>query len=128
MHASTLLSLTAAGLFSLCAGSMVLSQQPTAAPAAATVAPRIVDLPAVAVRPDPADLAYLQALRAHVVDLPAVVVHPSAADLASATPLAAAPMRVVDLPAVVVRPDPADLEAPGIMAAGSPLASELFAR
>ncbi|MFT4198566.1 MAG: hypothetical protein QM601_11775 [Pseudoxanthomonas sp.] len=123
MNASTFLSLTAAGLFSLCAGSMVLSRQQASAATPAPVS-HIVDLPAVTVRPDPADLAYLQALRAHVVDLPAVVVRPEPADLA-ATALAAVD-RIVDLPAVVVHPDAGDLAAPVMVGIGAPLASDLI--
>lgn len=117
MNTNVLLPLTAATLFALCAGSMVLSQRADSQPtlgtastlAASTSAPAIVDLPTVSVRPDPADLAYFEATGSQrVVDLPAVTVHPDMADLAYYHAAQGA-QRVVTLAAVTVRPAADDL-------------------
>lgn len=111
MNINALLPLTAATLFALCAGSMVLSHnarnQDAAAPIAATSA--IVDLATVSVRPDPADLAYFHATQsARIVDLPAVTVTPDLTDLAYYEASRGAE-RIVTLAAVTVRPAAADL-------------------
>ena len=104
MNTNALLPLTAAVLFSVCAGSMLLSTQSTNAATSATVATRssIVDLPTVTVRPEAADLAFFQANK--VVDLAAVTVRPEASDLAFFQA-----NKVVDLAAVTVRPEASDL-------------------
>jgi len=111
MNTNALLPLAAATLFALCAGSMVLAHQARSnAPVAqAPAASHVVDLPAVSVRPDAADLAYFQATQARrVVDLPAVKVTPDMADLAYYQAARGAE-RVVTLAAVTVRPAAADL-------------------
>jgi hypothetical protein len=111
MNANTLLPLTAATLFALCAGSMVLSHnaRSTDASAPAATASTIVDMPTVSVRPDPADLAYFQATRnARIVNLPAVTVTPDLTDLAYYEASRGAE-RIVTLAAVTVRPAAADL-------------------
>ena len=69
-------------------------------------AERIIDLPAVTVRPDPALRAELSAVptpAAHIVDLATVTVRPEGAlraELAARHLVA----RIVDLPAVIVHP------------------------
>lgn len=111
MNTNALLPLAAATLFALCAGSMVLSQHhdESQTPAPVAVAANVIDLPAVNVRPDPADLAYFQATQsARVVDLPAVKVTPDMADLAYYQAARGAE-RVVTLAAVTVRPAASDL-------------------
>lgn len=109
MNTNALLPLTAATLFALCAGSMVLSHNARTRDAQAPAAGRVVDLPTVSVRPDPADLAYYQATQARrVVDLPAVKVTPDMADLAYYQAARGAE-RIVDLAAVTVRPAAEDL-------------------
>lgn len=111
MNINTLLPLTAATLFALCAGSMVLSHNVRShdgnGPVASTSA--VVDLPTVSVRPDPADLAYFQTTQARrVVDLPAVKVTPDLADRAYFEASRGA-ARIVTLATVTVRPAAADL-------------------
>jgi hypothetical protein len=111
MNANALLPLTAATLFALCAGSMVLSHnaRSTDAPAPVAAASAIVDMPTVNVRPDPADLAYFQATQnARIVNLPAVTVTPDLTDLAYYEASRGAE-RIVTLAAVTVRPAAADL-------------------
>ena len=104
MNTKTLLPLTATALFAACAVSMLLSARDfNASP---TVSPAIVDLPAVTVHPDPADLAYYQANQ-KIVDLAAVTVRPDAADLAYYQ----ASRKIVDLATVTVRPAAEDLAA-----------------
>jgi hypothetical protein len=112
MNTKTLLPLTAAAVFALCAGSMVISathadnnRQATDA----SVAANIVTLPAVSVKPEPADLAYFQAYRnVKVVDLAAVKVRPSTEDMAYY--LANQAVRIVDMPVVTVRPSAEDMQ------------------
>ena len=114
MNTKTLLPLSAAALFALCAGSMVLSTNSFADNhvASATVAPvaaRVVDLPAVTVKPDAADLThYLTYKDAKVVNLPAVTVHPESTDLAYF--LATQTANIVDMPAITVRPSAEDMQ------------------
>ncbi|HEY5972861.1 MAG TPA: hypothetical protein VIT22_13035 [Pseudoxanthomonas sp.] len=105
MNTHSLLPLTAAILFSVCAGSMLISTQSTNAATASTQASadsHIVDLPTVTVRPEASDLAYFQANK--VVDLAAVTVRPEASDLAYFQA-----NKVVDLAAVTVHPEASDL-------------------
>jgi hypothetical protein len=111
MNTKTFLPLTAAALFAVCSGSMLIASQSYNAKAnadiaAAPVATRIVDLPAVTVRPSAEDLAYYQANK--IVDLAAVTVRPSAEDLAYF--LANNPARIVDMPVVTVRPSAEDAQ------------------
>lgn len=129
MNTKTLLPLTAAAVFALCAGSMFLSaktyadnnvQATSAAPAA-----RIVDLPAVTVTPDAADLAhYLTYKDVKVVNLPAVTVNPDARDLAYY--LASQTASIVDMPTITVRPSAEDLQQFAVQA--GVLAQQLAAR
>lgn len=114
MNTKTLLPLSAAALFALCAGSMVLSTNSFAdthvstAKVAAPAAARIVDLPAVTVTPDAADLShYLTYKDTKVVNLPAVTVLPESQDLAYY--LASQTASVVDMPAITVRPSADDM-------------------
>jgi len=116
MNAKSLLPLTAAALFAVCAGSALISSH-NADAASAPTANRIVDLPTVTVRPDPADLTTYHASR--IVELPAVTVRPEAQDLAFY--LARQTARIVDLPAVTVRPSAEDVER--VVVAGTALAS-----
>lgn len=111
MNTNVLLPLTAATLFALCAGSMLLSHNARSADTLAppATASAIVDMPTISVRPDPADLAYFQAARSTgIVDLPAVAVTPDLADLAYYEASRGAE-RIVSLAAVTVRPAAADL-------------------
>ena len=109
MNAKNLLPLTAAAVFALCAGAMVVSATHAdnnnlnaAAPAA-----RIVDLPTVTVTPDAADLAHYHTYKdAKIVDLQAV--------------------RVVDMPVVTVRPSAEDMQQVAVQA--GVLASQLASR
>ncbi len=97
MNAKNAKSLSAALILSLAAVANVHAAE-------APRVERIVDLPAVTVRPDANLRAELASARVdHVVDLPAVTVRP---DAALRTELAAQAMvaRIVDLPAVYVRP------------------------
>lgn len=130
MNTKTLLPLTAAAVFALCAGSMVLSansyadnnlQAQSATPASA----HVVDLPAVTVKPEAADLAhYLTYKDAKVVNLPAVTVTPDARDLAYY--LATQTASIVDMPTITVRPSAEDLQRFAVQA--GVLAQQLAAR
>jgi hypothetical protein len=101
-----LLPLTAAALFALCAGSaLVASHQAHADIAAASTSTvTTVDLPAVTVRPEAADIAYFQANR--IVDLAAITVRPDPQDFDAY--LASNAARVVDMPSITVRPSAED--------------------
>jgi hypothetical protein len=88
MNTKTFLPLTAAALFAVCAGSMLISSQSynEASAKTAPVASHIVDLPAVTVRPSFEDAAYYLAYfladnTARIVDMPVVTVRPSAEDV-----------------------------------------------
>lgn len=131
MNTKTLLPLSAAVLFTLCAGSMVLSTNSyadnasTTTVAAAPAAARVVDLPAVTVTPDAADLNHYLAYKdVKVVNLPAVTVHPESHDLAYY--LATQTASVVDMPAITVRPSADDLRV--FAAQAGMLARQLAAR
>ena len=99
MNAKNLLPLTAAAVFALCAGAMVVSATHAdnnnlnaAAPAA-----RIVDLPTVTVTPDAADLAHYHTYKdIKIVDLATITVTPAAEDLAQF--VAQQAVRIVDMP------------------------------
>ena len=128
MNAKTLIPLTAAALFAVCAGSMLMAGQSLAANAnanatadTATASTRIVNLPAVTVRPDAKDLAYFQSHK--IVNLATVTVRPDARDLAQY--LASSSARIVDMPVVTVRPSAQDLQvvAVGAVALAQHLAS-----
>ncbi|WDS34839.1 hypothetical protein [Pseudoxanthomonas sp.] len=113
MNTNALLPLTAATLFALCTGSMILSHNArttdTLTSAATASTQTIVDLPTVSVRPDPADLGYFNATQsARIVDLPAVTVTPDLTDLAYYEAARSAE-RIVTLATVTVRPAAADL-------------------
>ncbi len=130
MNAKNLLPLTAAVVFALCAGAMVVSATQadtgrTAAAAAAAAAERIVDLPTVTVTPDAADLAHYNTYKdAKIVDLAAVNVTPTAEDLAYF--VAQQAVRVVDMPVVTVRPSAEDMQQVAVQA--GVLASQLASR
>ena len=130
MNAKNLLPLTAAVVFALCAGAMVVSATQadtgrTAAAAAAAAAERIVDLPTVTVTPDAADLAHYNTSKdAKIVDLAAVNVTPTAEDLAYF--VAQQAVRVVDMPVVTVRPSAEDMQQVAVQA--GVLASQLASR
>jgi hypothetical protein len=125
MNTKTLLPLTAAALFAVCAGSMLISGQSIAAgtqanaPAAATT--HVVTLPTVTVRPEASDAAYYQANK--IVDLAAITVRPETSDVAAF--LAANSARIVDMPVVTVRPTVEDVRivAVGVAALAQQLAS-----
>jgi hypothetical protein len=121
MNTKSFLPLTAAVLFAVCAGSALIASHSADAASTPTVS-RIVDLPTVTVRPDPADLAAYHASR--IADLPAVTVRPEAHDLAFYLAWQTAP--IVDLPAVTVRPSAEDVER--VVVAGTALAQQLAAR
>ncbi|MEJ1097163.1 MULTISPECIES: hypothetical protein [unclassified Pseudoxanthomonas] len=112
MNTKTLLPLTAAAVFALCAGSMVISAthaDNNHYAAEASAATHIVTLPAVSVKPDPADLAYFQTYKnVKVVDLAAVNVRPTTEDMAHY--LANQAVRIVDMPVVTVRPSAEDMQ------------------
>ena len=125
MNTKHLIPLTAAALFAVCAGSALISTQSYEANARAAAAPaaaRIVDLPAVTVRPEAGDLAYYQANK--IVDLAAVTVRPDARDLAFF--LADRGARIVDMPVVTVRPSVEDMQTVAVGAAA--LAQQLALR
>ncbi|MCH2092641.1 MAG: hypothetical protein MK141_13850 [Pseudoxanthomonas sp.] len=128
MNAKNLLPLTAAVVFALCAGAMVVSatQADTGrTAAAAAAAERIVDLPTVTVTPDAADLAHYNTYKdAKIVDLAAVNVTPTAEDLAYF--VAQQAVRVVDMPVVTVRPSAEDMQQVAVQA--GVLASQLASR
>ena len=127
MNTKTLIPLTAAALFAVCASSMLIASHSYAANAATHAAAQastqhIVDLPAVTVRPSFEDAAYYQANK--IVDLAAITVRPAAADLAFF--LADSTARVVDMPVVTVRPSVEDIQIVAVGAAT--LAQQLAAR
>lgn len=131
MNAKNLLPLTAAVVFALCAGAMVVSAtqadtgRTAAAAAAAAAAERIVDLPTITVTPDAADLAHYNTYKdAKIVDLAAVNVTPTAEDLAYF--VAQQAVRVVDMPVVTVRPSAEDMQQVAVQA--GVLASQLASR
>lgn len=100
MNTKTFLPLTAAALFAVCSGSMLLASQSYDANASAkteATAAKIVDLPTITVRPSVEDAAYYQGPK--IVDLPTITVRPSAEDVAYYQ----AP-KIVDLPTITVRP------------------------
>lgn len=99
MNTKTFLPLTAAALFAVCSGSMLLASQSYDANASAkteATAAKIVDLPTITVRPSVEDAAYYQGPK--IVDLPTITVRPSAEDVAYQAP------KIVDLPTITVRP------------------------
>jgi hypothetical protein len=123
MNTKTFLPLTAAALFAVCAGSMLISSQSyNEASAKTPVASHIVDLPAVTVRPSFEDAAYYQANK--IVDLAAVTVRPAAEDLAYF--LADNTARIVDMPVVTVRPSVEDTQI--VVAGAASLAQQLASR
>ena len=124
MNTKTFLPLTAAALFAVCAGSMLISSQSYSQANAktASVSSHVVDLPAVTVRPAFEDAAYYQANK--IVDLAAVTVRPAAEDLAYF--LADNTARIVDMPVVTVRPSAEDMQVVAIGAAT--LAQQLASR
>lgn len=124
MNTKTFLPLTAAALFAVCAGSMLISSQSynEASAKAAPVASHIVDLPTVTVRPSFEDAVYYQSNK--IVDLAAVTVRPAAEDLAYF--LADNTARIVDMPVVTVRPSAEDVQIVAVGAAT--LAQQLASR
>lgn len=122
MDTKTFLPLTAAALFAVCAGSMLISSQSYHQANAAPVASRIVDLPTVTVRPAFEDAAYYQANK--IVDLATVTVRPAAEDLAYF--LAGNTARIVDMPVVTVRPSAEDAQR--VVAGAATLAQQLASR
>ena len=124
MNTKTFLPLTAAALFAVCSGSMLLASQSYDAKAAGktSVAARVVDMPTITVRPAAEDAAYFQANK--IVDLAAVTVRPAAQDLAYF--LADNTARIVDMPVVTVRPSVEDIQVVAIGAAT--LAQQLASR
>ena len=130
MNTKTLIPLTAATLFAVCASSMLIASHSYAANAATHAAAQastqhIVDLPAVTVTPDAADLAHYNTYKdAKIVDLAAVNVTPTAEDLAYF--VAQQAVRVVDMPVVTVRPSAEDMQQVAVQA--GVLASQLASR
>ena len=123
MNTKTFLPLTAAALFAVCSGSMLLASQSYDAKATDnTAAAKIVDMPTITVRPAAEDAAYFQANK--IVDLAAVTVRPAAQDLAYF--LADNTARIVDMPVVTVRPSVEDIQVVAIGAAT--LAQQLASR
>ncbi|MGH8026642.1 MAG: hypothetical protein ACREO0_07935 [Pseudoxanthomonas sp.] len=124
MNTKTFLPLTAAALFAVCAGSMLISSQSYNEANAKTtpVASRIVDLPTVTVRPAFEDAVYFQSNK--IVDLAAITVRPAAEDLAYF--LADNTARIVDMPVVTVRPSVEDVQVVAVGAAT--LAQQLASR
>ena len=124
MNTKTFLPLTAAALFAVCAGSMLISSQSynEASAKTAPVANHIVDLPTVTVRPSFEDAVYYQSNK--IVDLAAVTVRPAAEDLAYF--LADNTARIVDMPVVTVRPSVEDVQIVAVGAAT--LAQQLASR
>lgn len=107
MNTKNLLPLTAAAVFALCAGSMVISA--TYADTNHNAAERIVTLPAVSVTPDAADLAHYNTYKnTRIVNLATVSVTPTAEDLAHY--VAHQAVRIVDMPVVTVRPSAEDMQ------------------
>lgn len=122
MNTKTLLPFSAAALFALCAGSMVLSADSRAdnsGHVAAPAAARIVDLPTVTVTPTAEEMA----LYRRIIDLPAVTVRPTADDLAQL--LATQTTKIVDMPAITVHPTADDLK---MLATAGVLVQQLAAR
>ena len=125
MNAKNLLPLTAAVVFALCAGSMVISATHADNNHNAAQANTIVDLPTVTVTPDAADLAHYNTYKnAKIVDLATVTVTPNASDLAYF--VASQAVRVVDMPVVTVRPSAEDMQQ--VAAQAGVLASQLASR
>lgn len=125
MNAKNLLPLTAAAVFALCAGSMVISATHADNNRGVAQAERIVDLPTVTVTPDAADLAHYNTYKdAKIVDLATVTVTPAAEDLAYF--VATQAVRVVDMPVVTVRPSAEDMRQIAVQA--GMLASQLASR
>ena len=125
MNAKNLLPLTAAVVFALCAGSMVISATHADNNHNVAQASTIVDLPTVTVTPDAADLAHYNTYKnAKIVDLAAVTVRPAAEDLAYF--LADNTARIVDMPVVTVRPSAEDVQIVAVGAAT--LAQQLASR
>ena len=127
MNTKTLIPLTAAALFAVCAGSMLVASHSLAANAVANTSAEattqhIVNLPAVTVRPEAADLAYFHGNK--IVDLAAITVRPEASDLAQF--LASNTARIVDMPVVTVRPTAEDVQIVAIAAVT--VAQQLAAR
>jgi hypothetical protein len=125
MNTKTFLPLTAAALFAVCAGSMLISSQSYAeanAKASAPVANHIVDMPTITVRPSFQDAVYYQSHK--IVDLATVTVRPAAEDLAYF--LADNTARIVDMPVVTVRPSVEDVQIVAVGAAT--LAQQLASR
>ena len=125
MNAKNLLPLTAAVVFALCAGSMVISATHADNNHNAAQANTIVDLPTVTVTPDAADLAHYNTYKdAKIVDLATVTVTPNASDIAYF--VASQAVRVVDMPVVTVRPSAEDMQQ--VAAQAGVLASQLASR
>lgn len=127
MNAKNLLPLTAAVVFALCAGAMVVSAShaDNRHTAAAADTARIVDLPTVTVTPDAADLAHYNTYKdTKIVDLATITVTPAAEDLAQF--VAQQAVRVVDMPVVTVRPSAEDMQQIAVQAGA--LASQLASR
>ena len=125
MNTKTFLPLTAAALFAVCAGSMLISSQSYVeanATASAPASNHIVDMPTVTVRPSFEDAVYYQSNK--LVDLAAVTVRPAAEDLAYF--LADNTARIVDMPVVTVRPSVEDVQIVAVGAAT--LAQQLASR
>ena len=115
MNTKTFLPLTAAVLFAICSGSMLLAgktHSSDASPAAIRISAqpaanmKIVDLPTVTVQATAEELAIYHAHR--IVDLATVTVRPSAEDWAALAREEA--KRIVDLPVVTVRPSAEDMQ------------------
>ncbi|HEY1036618.1 MAG TPA: hypothetical protein VGE09_16710 [Pseudoxanthomonas sp.] len=125
MNAKNLLPLTAAVVFALCAGSMVISATHADNNHNAAQANTIVDLPTVTVTPDAADLAHYNTYKnTKIVDLATVTVTPNASDIAYF--VASQAVRVVDMPVVTVRPSAEDMQQ--VAAQAGVLASQLASR
>lgn len=125
MNTKNLLPLTAAAVFALCAGSMVVSATHADNNRNIAEATHIVNLPTVTVKPDAADLAhYLTYKDTKIVDLATVTVKPSAEDLAYF--VAQQAVRVVDMPVVTVRPSAEDMQQIAVQA--GVLAGQLASR
>ena len=125
MNAKNLLPLTAAAVFALCAGAMVVSASHADNRHTAADTTRIVDLPTMTVTPDAADLAhYVTYKDTKIVDLATVTVTPAAEDLAQF--VAQQAVRVVDMPVVTVRPSAEDMQQIAVQAGA--LASQLASR
>jgi 3-hydroxyisobutyrate dehydrogenase-like beta-hydroxyacid dehydrogenase len=125
MNAKNLLPLTAAAVFALCAGSMVISATHADNNRNAASADRIVTLPTVSVTPDAADLAHYNTYKdTKIVDLATITVTPSAQDLAYY--VANQAVRIVDMPVVTVRPSADDMQQIAVQA--GVLAGQLASR